>query len=361
MNIPFADLKKQYTAIKKEMDSGIIEVIESTQFILGKFVEEFERSFAKYCNSKYCIGVSSGTSAIELALKASGIGPGDEVITIPHTFIATAEAITNVGATVKFVDVNPETGTMDASKLKVTKKTKAIIVVHIYGQPVDMDPIIDFAKQHNLIVIEDCAQAHGAEYKGKRVPVYGIGCFSFYPGKNLGAYGDAGAVVCNDSTLAEKIRMLRDHGRPKGSKYSHDVVGNNYRIDGIQGKILSIKLKSLDAWTELRRKHAAKYKSLLKVSLISEMKYSKSVYHLFVIKHDNRDKLKEFLEKNGISCGIHYPIPLHLQPAYKFLGYKEGDFPVSEKLAKTILSLPMYPEMTDEEIVYVCEKIKEYK
>lgn len=360
--IQFVDLKVQYKSIKEEMDKAIHEVLDNTDFIMGKNVDNFEKAFATFCNAKFCIGVSNGTTALELALRAAGIGPGDEVITVPNTFIATSEAITAVGASIKFIDVDPKTFSMEPTNIKISKKTKAILPVHLYGQPADMDPIIDIASKHKLIVIEDCAQAHGAEYKGKRVPVSTIGCFSFFPGKNLGAYGDAGAIVTNDSDIASKAAMLRNHGREKGEKYLSAIEGTNHRIDALQARILSVKLKYLDEWTLKRRKNALLYNKLLKgVITPYEAEYAKHVYHLYVIRTKKRDELKKYLESNGISCGIHYPVPLHLQPAYSRLGLGKGSFSVTEKAAEEILSLPMFPELSEEEISYIAEKVNEFK
>lgn len=364
MKVPFSDLKSQYKSIKLEIDKVIQNVLDSASFILGKETEDFEKNFASFCGAKYCVGVSSGTSALHLALLATGIKSGDEVITAPNTFIATSEAIMHSGAKVKFADIDEKTYTLDADKLEkaITSKTKAIIPVHLFGQPCDIDKIIEIAKKHNLRIIEDCAQAHGAEYKKKKVPASGIGCFSFFPGKNLGAYGDAGAVVTNDEKIAEKCRMFRDHGRKPGAKYEHAEEGFNHRIDAIQSAVLNVKLKYLDKWTEQKREIAKKYNELFKdcKEIISpyEAPYSKHVYHLYVIRTKERDKLMEFLKKNEIITGIHYPIPLHLQPAYKHLNLNAGSFPVAEKCSKEMLSLPIFPEMTEEQTKYVCEKIR---
>ncbi len=361
MNIPFVDLKAQYNSIKEEIDVAIKNVLDNTAFIMGENVKNFEKEFASYCNAKNCIGVSSGTSALLIALKAAGIQQGDEVITTPHTFIATTEAITELNAKVKFADIDKETYTINPELIEkaITEKTKAIIPVHLYGQSADMDPIINIAEKHNLTIIEDCAQAHGAEYKGKKVPISKIGCFSFYPGKNLGAYGDAGAIVTNDDGIAEKARMLRDHGRKKGDKYIHTITGSNYRLDALQAAILRVKLKHLDEWTERRRNNAKTYNDLLKDIVVTpkEAEYAKHVYHLYVIRVKKRDETQTFLKEKGISTGIHYPKPLHLQPAYKNMGYKEGDFPVTENISKDTLSLPMFPELSQEQISYIVDKI----
>ncbi len=361
MKIPFVDLKAQYSSIKEEIDPVIKEILDNTNFIMGQPVEQFEKEFASYCNAKNCIGLSSGTSSLLVALKAAGIQQGDEVITTPHTFIATTEAITELNAKVKFVDIDKETYTINPELIEkaITEKTKAIIPVHLYGQSADMDPIINIAEKHNLTIIEDCAQAHGAEYKGKKVPVSSIGCFSFYPGKNLGAYGDAGAIITNDNEIAEKAAIIRDHGRKKGDKYIHTITGSNYRLDALQAAILRVKLKHLDEWTERRRNNAKTYNDLLKdiVTIPKEAEYAKHVYHLYVIRVKERDRLKTFLKEKGISTGIHYPTPLHLQPALKSLKYKEGDFPITETTSKEILSLPMFPELTQEQIEHITQMI----
>jgi len=365
MQIPLVDLKAQYLSIKKEIDEAIQKVLDSSNFILGEEVKKFEEEFADFCNAKYAIGVSSGTDALYLALKAIGIREGDEVLTTPNTFIATTEAITLAGGKIKFVDIVPETYNIDPSKIKIaiSKKTKAIIPVHLYGQPSDMDPIIKKAKEYNLKVIEDAAQAHGAEYKGRRVGTLGhIACFSFYPGKNLGAYGDAGAVVTNDHEIAQKIAMLRNHGRIK--KYEHEFEGINGRLDSLQANILLVKLKYIEKWNAKRIQKANIYNELLKNhnEIVKPQVFanSKHVFHLYVVRLKNRDKIQKKLKREGISTGIHYPIPLHLQPAYKNLGYKEQDFPVTEKLSKEILSLPIYPELSERQQLFVTKKLKEF-
>jgi dTDP-4-amino-4,6-dideoxygalactose transaminase len=364
MQVPFVDLKAQYQTIKPEVDQAIQNVVSNTAFILGKAVSDFEKDFASYCEVKHCIGVNSGTSALILTLHALGIGEKDEVITSANTFIATAEAISLVGATPVFVDVEEKSYNLDPTQLKkaTTKKTKAIIPVHLYGQPADMDPILKIAQEKGISVIEDACQAHGALYNGKKTGGWGVmGGFSFYPGKNLGAYGEGGAVATNDDKLAEKIRMLRDHGSSK--KYYHEYVGNNSRLEGIQGAVLAVKLKHLDKWNDGRRRNADLYRKYLEgtsVKLPVEMPYAKHVYHLFVVRVKNREKLIDFLKSKGISTGIHYPIPNHLQNAYKFLGYKKGDFPVTEGCMDEILSLPMFAELTEEQIKYTADCIKEF-
>lgn len=373
MHVPFLDLKAQYQQIKSEINLAINEVLESASFILGKPVLEFEEEFAKKHQVKHCIGLSSGTDGNHISLWALGIGPGDEVILPANTFIATAWGVTLCGAKPVFVDCHPESYNIDPNEVEkvITSKTKAIVAVHLYGQPADMDPLKEIAQKYNLYLVEDSAQSHLAEYKGKKVGGLGISAvFSFYPGKNLGAYGEAGAITTNDDELAEKFRMIRDHGSVR--KYIHVMLGHNYRMESIQGAVLKVKLKYLEIWTEKRRQVAKKYKELLcdleQITLPTEMEYAKHVYHLFVIKvnakpenrQEIRDKLREYLNENGIGTGLHYPIPLHLQPCFKELGYKKGDFPVSEQLAESGLSLPMYPELTDEQIEYVASKIKEF-
>ena len=367
MRIPLVDLKSQYEEIKEEIQEAINRVLNSTTFILGEEVTKFEEEFTKYCGTKYAVGTSSGTSALHLALLSLGIREGDEVITTPYTFTATAETIIHCGARPVFVDINPRNYNIDVPKLKeflkLKTRPKAAIPVHLYGQPVDLDPILKLAKEYNLKVIEDACQAHGAIYrlKIKKVGSLGdIGCFSFYPGKNLGAYGDGGMVVTNDEKIAHRIRCLRDHGR-KG-KYEHLMVGYNYRLDALQAAILRVKLKYLDEWNEKRRKNASIYNGLLKDSGVItpyEEKYAKHVYHLYVIRVKKRDRVYKFLQGKGILCGIHYPLPLHLQKAYQYLGYKEGDFPVAEECAREVLSLPIYPELKRNQIEYIVETLKE--
>lgn len=362
--IPFVDLKVQYHSIKPEIDQAVLSVLESTQFVLGSEVAAFEKDFAAYCQREIALGVNSGTSALHLALLAAGIGPGDEVITIPFTFVATVAAIYYSGATPVFVDIQPESFTMDPEKIEaaITKKTRAIMPVHLYGQMADMDPILAIAKKHNLLVIEDAAQAHGAEYKGHRAGSMGdMGCYSFYPGKNLGAYGEGGAVVTNNPEYARKIKMLRDWGAEK--KYQHVLKGYNYRMEGIQGAILRVKLGHLEEWTEKRRENALAYKAELKDSkmiLPIEMVNTRHVYHVFAIRSTKREALQQSLNEKGIQTGIHYPIPVHLLPAYEDLGYKKGDFPHSEKAANEVLSLPMFAELSKESIKEVAMAIKEF-
>jgi len=360
MQIPFVDLKAQYNLIKDEIDEVIHRVIDKTSFIMGEEVRRFEEEFALFCKAKYAVGVANGTEALMLALKACGLAIGDEVITVPNTFIATTEAITMIGAKIVFVDVDPDTYNIDPGKIeeKITAKTKAIIPVHLYGQPADMDPINQIARKYNLKIVEDAAQAHGAEYKGRRIGTLGdIACFSFYPGKNLGAYGDAGAVVTNNEELAQKVAMLRNHGRTK--KYLHQIEGFNSRLDALQAAILRVKLRHLEDWNKERREKAKLYNQLLepfpKIITPKMLDSTVPVYHLYVVRIKNRDRLQNILKTKGISTGIHYPLPLHLQPAYSYLGYKEGEIPMTERVSKEILSLPMYAELKEEDITYICE------
>ena len=365
MNVPFLDLKAQYRSIKEEVHAAINEVIENTAFAGGPFVAKFEQDFAKFCDCKHAIGVGNGTDALWMALVALGVGAGDEVITSPNTFIATAEAISLAGAKPVFVDVEEQTSNMNPALIQaaITKNTKAIIPVHLFGQPCNMDPILEIAGKNNLYVVEDACQAHGAQYKGKKAGSMGnAGCFSFYPGKNLGAFGEGGAIVTNDDELAAKMRMFRDHGQAK--KYYHDIIGWNARLDGIQGAVLHVKLKYLPAWNDARRKHANDYSTGLAdvrdVILPVEADYARHIYHIYAIRVKDRDKLMAYLGEKGIACGIHYPVPVHLQKAYSFLGKGKGSFPVAEKCAEQYLSLPMFAELTDEQVAYVVQQIKGY-
>jgi dTDP-4-amino-4,6-dideoxygalactose transaminase len=363
MIIPFLNIKAQHETIKDEIATALQEVINNTSFAGGPQVKRFEDNFAGFCQCKHAIGVGNGTDALWMALIGLDIGKGDEVITSPGTFIATAEAISFCGATPVFVDIDEKTYNIDPSLIEaaITPKTKAIIPVHLFGQPADMDPILEIARRHNLVVIEDACQAHNAEYKGRRAgSLADAGCFSFYPGKNLGAYGEAGAVVTNNQELADKMRMFRDHGQRK--KYYHAIIGWNTRMDGFQGAVLDVKLPHLPAWTDARRSNANLYNELLKdlpqITLPVEADYAKHVYHVYAIRTKNRDELIKYLSEQGITCGIHYPVPLHLQEAYQFLGYTEGDFPIAEKCAREFVSLPMFPELEKESIQYVADKIK---
>lgn len=352
--VPFVDLKAQYRSIKLEVDAAVLRVLDSGQFVLGPEVSAFEKAFAAYCRTAEAIAVNSGTSALHLALLAAGIGPGDEVITVPFTFVATVAAIVYTGARPVFADIEPRSFTIDPDRIKtaLSPRTKAILPVHLYGQPADMDPIMELAAKHKLIVIEDAAQAHGAEYKGRRVGSMGdLGCFSFYPGKNLGAYGEGGAITTNNPEYVRTIRMLRDWGAQK--KYQHVLKGYNYRLEGIQGAVLRVKLRHLEAWTELRRAHAAHFTELLSGSFVQtpeEMAYARHVYHVYAVRTPRREVLQKILHDQNIQTGIHYPIPVHLQKAYADLGYKAGDFPFSEQAAAEVLSLPMYAELKNSQI-----------
>jgi dTDP-4-amino-4,6-dideoxygalactose transaminase len=348
--IPFVDLKAQYASIKEEVDAAIGSVLERCQFTLGEEVAAFESEFASFVGVPFAIGVNSGTSALHLALLAAGIGPGDEVITVPFTFVATVAAIHYAGARTVFVDIRPDTYTMDPAAVEaaITPRTKAILPVHLYGQPAHMDAILHIARKHGLAIIEDAAQAHGAELGGHRAGGLGdMGCFSFYPGKNLGAYGEGGMVVTKDAGLARKLRMLRDWGAEK--KYEHVLKGYNYRLETLQGAVLRVKLRHLEAWTEARRTAAARYNDLLAGSGIptpSEAPGARHVYHIYAIRTPSREQVQAGLDAAKVQSGIHYPTPVHLLPAYADLGYARGEFPHSEKAAAEVLSLPMYPELT---------------
>lgn len=360
--VPFVDLKAQYQTIKPEIDAAIASVIENTNFILGPQVAAFEKAFAEYVGSAFCVGVNSGTAALQLALMACGVGQGDEVIVPSFTFFATAETVSVLGAVPVFVDVDPVSYTITAAEIEkaITPRTRAIVPVHLYGQAADLDPIRALAEQHNLHIIEDAAQAHGAEYKGRRVGGIGAaGCFSFYPSKNLGAYGEAGAVVTNDESLAERLRLLRQHGQT--SKYAHAMVGYNFRLEEIQAAILNVKLAHLDKWNNGRRERAARYNELLSdtaLVLPREMEYARHVYHVYPVQCENRDELQKRLAAKDIQTGVHYPIPVHLQPAYASLGYKAGDLPVTERLCERVLSLPLFAELTDAQQRAVADAIR---
>jgi dTDP-4-amino-4,6-dideoxygalactose transaminase len=372
MKVPFLDLKAQYESISDEIASAMQQVLDSCAFAGGPFVEQFEKEFASFCRCNYGIGVGSGTEALWLSLLALGIGPGDEVITVPNTFIATGEAISFCGAKPVFVDIDEQTYNMDPQKLneylrfrnpksEIPCRLKAIIPVHLFGQMADMDPIMEIAEEYGLFVIEDACQAHGAEYKGKRAGSIGdAGCFSFYPGKNLGAYGEAGAVVTNNAELDNKIRMLRDHGQV--SKYYHEMIGWNARMDGLQGAVLSAKLKHLESWNESRRKNAKWYDDLLVgldgIIVPREVAYAKHVYHIYAIGVQNREALIGYLQEKDIHCGIHYPIPVHLQKAYDFMGQGKGSLPIAERCAEELVSLPMFPELSKEKIEHVVSEVK---
>ena len=361
-NVPYLDLKAQYQSIKPEIDAAIARVLESCQFVLGPEVAGFEQEFAAYCGTAECIALNSGTSALHLALLAAGVGPGDEVITVPFTFVASVSAVTYAGARPVLVDIDPRSFTMDPAQIEaaITPRTKAILPVHLYGQSADMDPIMEIARRHRLVVIEDAAQAHGAKYKGRPVGSIGdMACFSFYPGKNLGAYGEGGAVTTNNPEHARTIRMLRDWGQDR--KYHHVLRGFNYRMEGFQGAILRVKLRHLEAWTEARRAVVRQYDELLAdagVETPKEMPWGRHVYHVYTLRTDDRDGLQSALQADGIQTGIHYPVPAHLQPAYADLGYGRGAFPRSEAAAEQVLSLPLYPELSPHAVAQVAGAIK---
>jgi len=365
IRVAFVDLAAQYRAIEPEVNEAIAKVLRETDFILGHAVEAFEREFAAFCEAKHAVGVDSGTSALELALRAFHIGPGNEVVTVANSFIATALAISHVGATPVLVDVDPQTCTMDPKALLnvITPRTKAIVPVHLYGHPADMDPIMEIARKYGLVVVEDACQAHGARYKGKRVGSLGhAAAFSFYPGKNLGAYGDGGVVITNDSTVAKSVEMLRNYGQRE--KYDHVLRGFNHRLDTMQAAVLRVKLKYLDRWNEARREHEQLYAQLLADTDVirpKESNYAESVWHLYVVRVKERDSLKAYLAERGIATAIHYPIPIHLQLAYRDLGHTAAAFPVTEKLAGQILSLPMYPELTKNAIDIVADAVCEFQ
>jgi dTDP-4-amino-4,6-dideoxygalactose transaminase len=363
MHIPLVDLKKQYQGLKGEILAEIGEALDGMQLFLGKNVQTFEANFAAYCNTEHAIGVGSGTDALHLALLACGIGPGDEVITVSNTFFATVEAIALVGARPVFVDIDPDTYTMDTSQIEgaLTSRTRAIIPVHLYGHPADIDPILELARARNIKVIEDACQAHGAEYKGRRTGSLGdVGCFSFYFTKNLGAYGEAGMVTTSDPDIARQCRLLRDHGQEP--KYYHSLFGVNDRIDEIQAAILEVKLPHLDEWTESRRNIAQAYNTGLPESLVKpqEKAWGKHVYHLYVVRTSHRDELRAWLETKGVSTGMHYPVPIHLQEAWRNYGGGTVSLPITEQVVGEIISLPMYPELSTEEVNYICESIQEF-
>lgn len=360
--VPFLDLKAQYLSIKGEIDAAIAKILETSQFVLGDEVAALEREFAEYCGAAQGVGVNSGTSALHLALLACGVGPGDEVVTVPHTFVATVAAIRYTGARPVYVDVDPASFTMDPALLEaaIGPRTKAVIPVHLYGQPADMDPILAVARRRGLRVIEDAAQAHGARYGGRPIGSLGdVACFSFYPGKNLGAYGEGGMVVTSDEGIAKTVRMLRDWGQDR--KYHHVLPGYNYRLEGMQGAILRVKLRHLERWTEARRTHAARYAELLAgtaVKLPAERPGSRHVYHVYAVRTRDRDAVMKALAEQGVQTGIHYPVPVHLQPAYEDSAWHEGSFPHAERAAAEVLSLPMYPEMTEEHLQAVGRAVR---
>jgi dTDP-4-amino-4,6-dideoxygalactose transaminase len=364
MAIPLVDLKAQYRTIKPEIDAAVARILENTSFILGSEVSTFEQSFAAYCEARHAVGVSSGTAALQLALMALGIGPGDEVITTPFTFIATAAAISHVGATPVMADIVEATYNLDPAKVEaaITPRTRAILPVHLYGQPVEMDALLEIARAHKLYVIEDACQAVGATYKGRKVGGLGdVSCFSFYPSKNLGAAGDGGMLVTNDEAVADRVQKLRDHGRT--SHYGHSLIGFTYRLDAMQAAILAVKLKYLDGWNEARRGVAAQYNSLLQgKGLVTpvEAEGCHSVYHVYALRAPRRDQLLEHLRAKGIGAGVHYPLPVHLQPAYASLGVAAGAMPVSEAVAQDVISLPIYPEMTPAQVAEVAGEVSAF-
>ncbi len=360
--IPFLDLRAQYATVRQEIEAAALRVLSSGQFVLGPEVAAFEEAFASSAGARFGIAVNSGTSALHLALLAAGVGTGDDVITTPFTFVATAAAIGYTGARAVFVDIDPRSFTIDPQRIEqaITNRTRAIVPVHLYGQPADMDPILEIARRRNLTVIEDAAQAHGASYKGRPVGSIGdLACFSFYPGKNLGACGEAGAVLTSDADRARVIRMLRDWGQER--KYEHVLPGFNYRMEALQAAILSVKLRRLAGWTDARRQRATRYNELLRdadVSTPAEMPYARHVYHVYAVRTAHRRQVQQSLEAQGVQTGIHYPIPVHLQPACARLGYRAGDFPHAEAAADEVLSLPMFPELTPAQQAHVTEALR---
>jgi dTDP-4-amino-4,6-dideoxygalactose transaminase len=358
--IPLVDLKAQYRLIKPEVRGAIDDVLESGHFVLGPEVAQFEREFASFAGSPEAVGVNTGTSALHLALLALGIGPGDEVITTPFTFVATVAAIGYSGARPVFVDIDPVSYTIDPSLIEaaITPRTRAIVPVHLYGQPADMGGVLDVARRHGLDVVEDACQAHGAEYLGLRAGSIGdVGCFSFYPGKNLGAYGEGGAVTTRNPELARRVRLLRDWGAEE--KYNHVVKGYNYRLEELQAAVLRVKLRHLEAWTESRRALARRYRDLLGEAFATpdEMPYARHVYHVYSVRVTDRQDVRRYLEESGVQTGVHYPVPVHLQPAWSDLDYRRGDFPVSEHAADEVLSLPLYPELADSAVTEVADRL----
>ncbi len=362
--IPYLDLPAQLRPLRKELDAVIARTLDNCSFCLGPDVVAFEREFAKYCGAKHALGFNSGTSALHVAMILLNIGPGDEVITTPHTFVATSWAISYVGARPVYVDIDDTTFTINPELVEraITPKTKAILPVHLYGHPADLDPLLEIGRRHNLPLVEDACQAHGAKYKGTTVGTAGVmSGFSFYPGKNLGAAGEGGALVTNSDAFATRARSLREHGSTQ--RYYHDEVGFNYRMEGIQGAVLGVKLPHLSDWTAGRRRVAERYHRLLAdtpLQLPVEASWAESVYHLYVVRHPRREELKKHLEANKVGCALHYPLPLHLQKCYASLGYSAGAFPVAEKAARECLSLPIYPELTDAQVDRVSAVIHEF-
>jgi dTDP-4-amino-4,6-dideoxygalactose transaminase len=362
--VPYLDLPAQIRSVRKEIDAAIARTIDNCSFCLGPDVAQFEKDFAKFCGAEYCLGFNSGTSALHVALLLLNVGPGDEVITTPYTFVATSWAISYVGAKPVYVDIDDSTMNLDPKLIEraITSRTKAVLPVHLYGHPFDVDAILEICRKHRLPLVEDACQSHGAKYKGKTVGTFGeMSAFSFYPGKNLGACGEGGAFVTNNSAFAARAKSLREHGSTV--RYYHDEIGFNYRMEGFQGAVLGVKLKHLQKWTEGRRRGAHRYHELLKdtpLQLPREANYAESAWHLYVVRHPQRDKLKEHLDANDVGCALHYPLPLHLQKCYAQLGHKPGDFPVAEKSARECLSLPVYPELTDAQIQRVATVIKSF-
>ncbi len=362
--VPYLDLPAQFRGIRKEIDAALARTLDNCSFCLGPDVVQFEKDFAKFCSAEHGVAFNSGTSALHVAMMLAGVGQGDEVITTPHTFVATSWAISYVGAKPVYVDIEDATFNLDPKNIEraITPRTKVVMPVHLYGHPFDVDPILAICKKHNLKLVEDACQAHGAKYKGKTVGTFGEAAgFSFYPGKNLGAAGEGGALVTNNAAHAARARALREHGSTV--RYYHDEIGFNYRMEGFQGAVLGVKLKHLDAWTRERRRVANRYHELLAdtpLQLPREAAYAESAYHLYVVRHPKRDDLKKHLEANGVGCALHYPLALHMQKCYAHLGYKEGAFPVSEKAARECLSLPIFPELTDAQIQRVVSVVKDY-
>jgi len=362
--VPYLDLPAQMSGLRRKIDAAIARTLDNCSFCLGPDVAQFEKEFARYCQAEHCVGFNSGTSALHVALLLLKIGPGDEVITTPSTFVATSWAISYVGARPVYVDIDKATFNLDPNLVEraITAKTKAVMPVHLYGHPADLEPLLAICGKHNLPLVEDAAQAHGATYKGKVVGTFGVVAeFSFYPGKNLGAYGEGGALVTNSAAYAAHARALRDHGSTR--RYYHDEIGFNYRMEGIQGAVLAVKLKHLDSWTRERRRVALRYNQLLAdtpLQLPREAPFAQSAWHLYVVRHPRRDELRKHLEANHVGCALHYPVPLHLQKAYSHLGYKAGDFPVAEKAARECLSLPIYPELTEAQLQRVADVIRDF-
>jgi dTDP-4-amino-4,6-dideoxygalactose transaminase len=362
--VPYLDLPAQLRAIREDLDAAIARTLDNCSFCLGPDVVNFEKDFARFCGAEHCVGFNTGTSALHVAMLLHNVGPGDEVITTPATFVATSWAISYVGAKPVYVDIDDATFNLNPKLIEraITPRTRAVMPVHLYGHPFDLDAVLAVCREHNLPLVEDAAQAHGAKYRGKTIGTFGaVSGFSFYPGKNLGACGEGGALVTNNASFAARARSLREHGSTR--RYYHDEVGFNYRMEGIQGAVLGVKLKHLETWTRKRRHVAHRYHELLvdtPLQLPREADYAESAWHLYVVRHPRRDDLKKHLEANQVGCALHYPLPLHLQKCYASLGYKAGDFPVAEKACRECLSLPIYPELTEAQIQRVVEVVKEF-